>query len=192
MATLNREAWLTKLSGLMRTHFNRKGYTVPANVRITCGFPGSGGLAKKKRRIGEVWYSEASADQHYEIFISPTLSEPLRVAGVLAHEMVHVVAGKEAGHGREFRECATSIGLIGKMTATTEGEEFAAVVEPMLAKLGAYPHGELTASGQKKQGTRLLKCQCAECGYPVRVTQKWLDDVGAPLCACNSEPMEVV
>lgn len=182
MPALNREAWLTKLSSMMRQHFARKGYTMPDNVRITCGFPGSGGLAKKKRRIGEVWESEQSADKHYEIFVSPTLSEPLRVAGVVAHEMTHVVVGLKAGHGPEFRDCALAIGLVGKMTATTEGEEFKAVVEPMIAKLGAYPHGELTASGRKKQGTRLLKCVCPECGYPVRVTQKWLDDMGAPHC----------
>ena len=47
------------------------------------------------------------------------------------------------------------------------------------------------ALGPKKQTTRMLKCVCSECGYVARTTAKWLETVGAPLCACNSEQMEV-
>ena len=32
----------------------------------------------------------------------------------------------------------------------------------------------------EKQGTRLLKCRCASCGYTVRTTRKWLDLAGPP------------
>jgi hypothetical protein len=41
-----------------------------------------------------------------------------------------------------------------------------------------------------KQGTRLFKAQCGDCAYTVRVTRKWLAELGPPLCPCNSEPME--
>lgn len=41
--------------------------------------------------------------------------------------------------------------------------------------------GEPNSSAPPKQTTRLLKAACGECGYTVRVTQKWLD-VGAPHC----------
>lgn len=34
----------------------------------------------------------------------------------------------------------------------------------------------------EKQGTRLLKCRCASCGYTVRTTRKWLDLAGPPIC----------
>lgn len=37
------------------------------------------------------------------------------------------------------------------------------------------------STAKPKQSTRLKKCECEECGYTVRVTQKWLD-VGAPHC----------
>ena len=39
--------------------------------------------------------------------------------------------------------------------------------------------------------TRMVKCQCGDCAYTVRTTRKWLDELGPPLCPCNSEPMEV-
>lgn len=43
--------------------------------------------------------------------------------------------------------------------------------------------GEPDSSRPPKQTTRLIKCVCPadDCGYTVRVTQKWLD-VGAPHC----------
>ncbi len=30
--------------------------------------------------------------------------------------------------------------------------------------------------------TRMLKACCGDCAYTVRVTRKWLDEAGAPLC----------
>jgi hypothetical protein len=83
---------------------------------------------------------------------------------------------------------------------------------PMLAEAGPMPHaslqfrqgaergaggmgrkggegegdgdGEPESSGPKKQTSRLLKacCQAEGCGYTVRVTSKWVDQVGAPHC----------
>ncbi len=38
--------------------------------------------------------------------------------------------------------------------------------------------------------TRLLKAQCGFCAYTVRVTMKWLAELGPPLCPCNRQPME--
>jgi len=39
-----------------------------------------------------------------------------------------------------------------------------------------------------KQSARLKKCACGECGYTVRVTQKWLD-IGPPHCPLHG-PMD--
>lgn len=36
---------------------------------------------------------------------------------------------------------------------------------------------------------RLHKVECEGCGYVGRVTAKWLDRYGAPLCPCNGDPM---
>lgn len=43
------------------------------------------------------------------------------------------------------------------------------------------PVDEPASTAKPKQGTRLKKASCPECGYTVRVTQKWLD-VGPPHC----------
>ena len=36
--------------------------------------------------------------------------------------------------------------------------------------LGAYPHAKIDPNSRKKQGTRLLKLQCSDCGWTARVS----------------------
>ena len=43
----------------------------------------------------------------------------------------------------------------------------------------------------KGSGSRLKRVACGSCGYVARVSTKWLDHAGAPLCPCNQQPMEV-
>ena len=188
---MTREQWLEKLAArLTSTVFKKAGYEVPKNIRFTCGWPSTGALSAKRKRIGECWDSGASGDKTFEIFISPALDNAMKVAGVLAHEMIHATVGIEAGHKRPFKSCALAIGLEGKMTATTEGPEFKAAVEPILAKLGKYPHAVLNGStGAKKQSTRLIKVQCPECEFNARITRKWLDAVGGPVCPEHNSVM---
>ena len=114
---MTREQWLLKLAeGLEKTVFSDAAAELP-KYRVTCGFPSKGGLAAKKRTIGQCWSPKASNDHTTEIIISITQDEPMTVAGVLAHEMVHAAVGTEAGHGPIFRRLALAIGLTGKMTA---------------------------------------------------------------------------
>lgn len=41
----------------------------------------------------------------------------------------------------------------------------------------------------RRQTCRLLKVECPTCGYIARVTRKWLDARGAPICPTDQEPM---
>jgi hypothetical protein len=122
--------------------------------------------------------------------ISPVLDDPLRVAGVLAHELIHAAVGLKCGHRGAFRRVALAIGLEGSMPATVEGEKFKRAVAPILEAVGPYPHAELLvgpSSGPKPQTARLIKCEChfhtldGRCGYSVWTTRKWLK-VGPPIC----------
>jgi hypothetical protein len=187
---ITREAWLLAAVEQMKPLFSKNGYTVPA-VRVTCGWPSRSALSAKARRIGECWDSEASSDGLHQIFISPCLADNIDNRGVLStlvHEVVHAVVGIKQKHNKVFRKCAESVGLEGKMTATVASPFLMAEFAVWLTTLGEYPHAKLDMlkSPVKKQGTRLHKCECAECGYTVRVTQKWID-VGLPLCPVHGE-----
>lgn len=188
----NREAWLQTATQALRAHFSAQGFTIPDNVRSTCGWPSKSATARKKRRIGECWSDDASDGKQFEIFISPALADPLSVIETLAHELCHATVGLKAGHGAAFKRCATAIGLEGKMTSTTPGPAFKAWFAAQ--SFAPYPHETLNASNAgKKQATRLIKAECPEClaegePYIVRASQSTLDR-GAPYCPIHNVPM---
>jgi hypothetical protein len=181
-STPNRETWLTSLAEAMAPKFAEVGHPLEVKVRLTLSL-----LPKKV--IGRCYSEDSSADKTHEILIRVDQDEPMRVAGIVCHELVHAAVGLECGHRGAFKRCAKALGLTGKMTATQEGPEFEAWVQPILDQLGPFPHAALNTTKVRKQGTRLLKVECCDCGYTARVTRKWLDEVGAPICPCNLEQM---
>ena len=187
---MNREQWLNECIEKLRPDFQQLGNPLPEKIRASCSWPSKSGLANKKRRIGEAWSSKNSADQSCEVFISPVLKDPIEVSATLVHELVHCAVGVEQGHKGKFPTIAKSLGLEGKMTATTAGETLTGRLREMTGAIGPYPHAELTHSNApKKQGCRLLKVVC-ECGCVVRMTRKWLDEVGPPTCGCGDAMVE--
>lgn len=188
---MNREAWLQALADKMRPKFAELDAPL-GEVRLSCGWPSRGALSSKRRTIGECWGAESSADGARQIFISPLLADAREVAHVVAHELAHAALPHEVGHGPRFAKLAKALGLVGKPTSTEGGPDFYAWCEPLLVELGTYPHARLTATERgRKQSTRLLKASCPRCGYPVRITRKWLDEVGAPICPTDEVQMEV-
>jgi len=182
----HREVWLHAVTERLRPIFASHDGTIPDNIRLTCGFPSVRAFATPQRG-GECWSDAKSADGHFEIMVSPVLADPMRVAGVPAHELIHATGLH--GHKGPFATLARAIGLEGKMTATSEGEAFKQAVAPILEAVGPYPHAELSKKTRTKQGTRLLKLQCPICPYTVRITRKWLDEVGAPACPTHGDDM---
>lgn len=184
----NRESWLLAATEELRGGLFRScGATIPP-VRVSVGFPGGGSA---RTRIGEYWLAHACTDAVPQIFISPVLDNPVRILDVLVHELVHAVHPKD-GHGKAFRKLALAVGLTGKMKATVAGPELEKSLNDLSASLGALPHSSINLKDRKKQTTRLNKVECASCGYTCRVTAKWLDAMGAPLCSCNGSPMQIM
>lgn len=181
-----REQWLIAAVAAMTPLFTSNGYKVP-NVRVTCGWPSTGGLKKKGRTLGQCWDADVSADNLHQIFISPVMEEndePYSVLPVLVHEVVHAVVGIKEKHNKVFKKCATAVGLEGKMTSTVPGDILAATIKSWREGLGPYPHAKLDPklSPVKKQSARMIKMECKECGYVARTSRKWLDEVGP--CHC--------
>jgi len=188
MQISTREEWLTVLNGLLDNHFSDFGYDAPENVRITCGFPSIKALGAKNRRVGEVWDCESSDGNVFEISISPLVDDAVQVGAILVHEKVHTIAGLKAGHKGEFAKVAKKVGLEGKMTATTAGEQLTASLQLLVEQIGPYPHQKLTprTRTEKPQANRHLKIECPECKadgapYLVRVSRDTLNR-GAPIC----------
>lgn len=184
-----REEWLIAAAHACERLFEAKGRKVPP-IRVSTGWPSKKPLSAESRSVGECWAAECSEDGVTQIFISPWLKAPVEgdsgVLPVLVHEMAHAVVGVEHGHKKPFKECAQSVGLVGRMTESHAGEELLEVLNGIVEDLGPYPHSRLdkTKSGKKSQGTRMLKCVCVndQCGFTVRMVQKWVDEVGVAHC----------
>ncbi len=177
-----REEWLGAAALAVRPLFDAQGAADYPRFRVSCGWPKGG-----RKAIGQAWHPKSSGDATSELFISPELEDPVRVLDILIHELIHAVVGTEAGHKGPFRKLAKAIGLEGKMTATVAGPALTVELYYLLGELGPYPHAELSKLSVVKQTTRMLKLSCKGCGFICRTTQKWLDNVGAPTCACGSE-----
>lgn len=187
----NREAWLCRMVDSLRPFFAEHGYPLPERIRVACGWPSRSALSGKAKRIGEAWSHRCSGDGAHETFLSPVLADPIEVGATLVHELVHHAVGVEHGHKGPFRKLATAVGLVGRMTATTAGPALQERLHALAEELGPYPHAALNGgAGRKKQSTRMLKVTCADCGCIVRMTRQWLDEVGAPTCACGGAMAE--
>jgi hypothetical protein len=184
MAHTTRETYLASATEHLAPLFTAQGYPLPS-VRASVGIP-AGGKGGKLKRIGECWSNLASADNTTEIFICPSQSDPVAVLAILLHELVHAAVGLKCGHKGAFKRVAVALGLEGKMTATYPGVKLASDLADLASTLGEYPHAALNTalSGRKKQGTRMIKLECDDCGWSCRTAQKNVD-AGTPTCHCG-------
>lgn len=203
-----REDWLNIMISYLNLKFERAGYELPRNIRVSVGFP-AGSRGARTSAIGQIWATCVSRDGHFEIFISPTIDDPERATDILAHELCHAVAGVGAGHGKTFRKVAIDIGLTGKMTATVATPELNAWTRNIIKRgeFNGYPHARMDFlgllkdpktgtpranpgrpfGGPSKQGARLVKATCSDCEMIIRTTKKWIESTGLPTCACGGK-----
>ena len=185
---MNRESWLTAAVEKLRPDFDQLGFSLPGGIRVTCGWPSKSALAAKRKRVGEVWSPDCSKDGHHEIFVSPSIADPVEALAILVHELVHTAVGVEVGHKGPFRACAKAVGLEGKMSATTASDGLKERLQIITDELGRYDHAELDklkSNAPPKQSTRMILVKCPECEYQVRTTRKWLN-IGVPTCPCGA------
>ena len=149
------------------THFHKQ---LPS-IKVSVTQPTRG------KAIGTCWSDKASSKGYYEIFISATEDNPMRVLDILTHELCHAMDRLISKHGTPFKRLAYAMGLTGKPTATEASDEFIEKYKPIIeSKLGDYPHAKMNlSSAKKKQKTRLIKVSCIGCDNSYRQTQKFID-----------------
>lgn len=184
----SRETWLREAVEAFRPYFEEYGYELPDDLYVSVGFP-VGRRGGSSMAIGQCHYT--TRDGRPTVFISPVLEDEARVLDVLLHECIHAALPVGTGHRGKFPSLMKAWGLEGKPTATVAGDHLRYALEALARELGPYRHSKLTykrARG-RKQGTRMKKVTCDECGYIARTTRKWLEAHGAPICPCNGQVM---
>jgi hypothetical protein len=172
MSDIARQQWLRDIADSLAPEFAAHGKPLPQNIRLTVGFPSTGGTRQRTPRVvGEIHDASRSDDNHFEIFISPVNADSVTVAAVLAHELVHAAVGIHNGHNADFGALARAIGLDGKLTATVASPAFEQKIRNWTAAIGEYPHATLNVTGITKQTTRLIKYVCPVCHATIRASQ---------------------
>lgn len=177
-----REQWLNEAVEMLRPRF-APNYTIPP-LKVSIGFPPKGGLGRRSKVTGVCFSSGLADDRQPQIYINPTLSEVGGgdgILGTLVHELVHGCG--VPGHGKAFKSAGSYIGLEGKMASSTAGQDLQDYFETIIEKLGQFPHSTLHGQpmSQKPDKCRMHKCICDQCGYTVRIANKWIN-VGVPDC----------
>ncbi len=185
----NRESWFKAAAVAIEARiFKPAGYELP-HVRIGCGWP----IGNRVKAWGQCFDAASSKDKTYEIFVTPKTHDPVAILAIIIHELCHTIAGLKVAHKKPFIEVMRAAGMTAPFTQSVYSEELGAELNEIVKKLGPYPHAALgiKAKGEAK-GSRLLKVQCPGCGYIARVTRKWLDEAGAPLCPTHKTPFKEV
>lgn len=178
---MNREEWLELAAN---EHcwplIESKGGDRPEKMRYSIGFPkGSRG---GKLAIGQCWAPDVSHDAHFEIFCSPLISARETLVTLL-HELVHASVGLACQHKGEFKTLALAIGFKAPMKTTPPTPELNILIDQWMTQLPPFPGAtmDLSKESKPKPGSRLIKAQCPECKYTIRLTQKWVD-IAVPEC----------
>jgi hypothetical protein len=187
-----RETWLYHAALFLFEHMQRCSLT-PVPVRVSCGWPISGGAGEKNVTIGQCFPPTMCADGIAQIFISPRLANSLDVLGTLLHELIHASFGVQAyriGHRKEFSQAAKKLGLAGPPTATVVGPQLVPLLQEYISRIGPYPHAAIVPRAKDKApGSRLRLYECS-CDPPIklRVASDKLDAT----CNCCGELFTLV
>lgn len=179
-----REEWLFAGYNELHSYFRTLGYKLPDNVRFALSFTSGG----KRGMEGECWHSEFSADNTFEIIVKADRDDPVEILGILVHQLVHTLLPPEAKHGKTFRDIALRVGMEGRMSHALPAPPLRERLTAVADALGPLPHAKLDllsgAIGTKKSGAKMLKVECAQCGYNFRILPKWAK-YGFSLCAVD-------
>lgn len=186
---MNREEWLTNavkpLAALINERTTLK--CRPEKVRVSCGWPR---LDRGGAVIGECWPANCGKGVS-QLFVSPLKHQPMDVLAILLHELIHAADDCASQHGGKFVRAIKAVGLAGKPTATVCAPDTPLwdTLTAIAAELGPYPHKGFNPGKRvrKPQTTRMIKCECPDCGYAVRTTKKWIE-VATPICPVRECP----
>lgn len=198
-----REEWLQNAVEKLRLHIESKTRLVIPSVLVSCGFPSSGGASINNITLGECWAKEATFDGTHQIFINPTIKDPVVVLETLVHELIHSLLPTGAKHGPQFKDMVKRVGLVGKAKHTSAGDDLKVRLTAIATELGEYDNKPIILQTKNKKGpksTFKLHCpdkrQCKDSchlsdklrgeDYAVTVGKKAIK-LGIPKCPCGVE-----
>lgn len=96
---------------------------------------------------------------------------------LILHELCHLAAGSDAGHGREFASLAQALGFARPLPSAIASEPLLKRInDEVIARLGSYPHASerpapADVAGHRKQRQRRGAYACERCGRKIAASR---------------------
>jgi hypothetical protein len=181
------------------------GLSVPMdNIVVTIQSKG------RKQALGWFWSNRwtpgSEKSNLHEINLSAEYLREHNMGETLIHELAHaenhhcgIADTDKTGrrHNKKFKSMAEKLGLTVEKSKSLGFAHTALGPEAEKFLSGIKFNRELfelcriePETKEGKAGSRLVKCQCPDCGYVIRTTRKWIE-TGFPICPCNGIMEEV-
>lgn len=107
---------------------------VPPDLTLHVGFP-----TRFDGHIPRDCMGFCSHNPSLQIFISATLTQPIKILAVLAHELIHASLGWGHAHDEVFEKAAREFGFVGELDAAKPGPDLRIQLLNISNTLGPYP-----------------------------------------------------
>ncbi len=183
-----REQWLKRAVRTLRPLLRKAGIEMRSKWQVSIS------LTSKKTAIGQCWYETASGSgKTANIFICPTLGDPVDVLDTLMHEMIHASLPLGVHHGGKFVKACKCIGWTrNKPTSASADDDMRKVLERVATFLGPFPHDPLVRiEGKKgvKGGYWPVFESPEDPRYRIQISAKSLEMFGPPQCPISGLDM---
>jgi hypothetical protein len=131
-------------------------------------------------------YSSAlTPDGANEIYISLSITDPVKAALTLLHELIHAADDNRSGHKGEFERLALQVGFERPLTHYSPSDQLITRTKELLELLPPSPLVPM-ASPQKEKG-RMVQYTCTnlDCGFFFHTTKRQaakLEEAEEPAC----------
>jgi hypothetical protein len=170
---MTREEWLTTAGETLLAEFDLQS---PRPWRVAPASP-------KGSTLGQCFASAASSDGANEIYVSLSITCPVKAVTVLLHELLHAIDDCQSGHKGRFEQLALLVGLERPLTHYNPSDALTARITELVAIL---PPSPLVPMAQpKKQKGRMVALTCTACGWKAHTTRPRANALPVPaICPC--------
>lgn len=182
---ITREQWLNKATKALNALFKKRtGREIPTDVKLSVGVP----VGRDPRKFsGQCFPRALSTAKVNEIFINPLFDDPAQTMETLAHELVHAIDDCKSGHRTGFSRIALALGFSPPMKSTPATVQLKKDLARIIKRLPPFPHKRILWNKRKRQGTRLIKLECGDCGFICRSSATAIERSGPPFCGCGAD-----
>src|SRR5262249_44850103 len=117
------------------------------------------------------------------------ISNPIKLVGLLCHELCHAALPSGTGHGRLFIQLGREMLLEGKPRSMQGGDAFQVLWARAVAKLGKFPGARISEAVRNRDRpnrARKLKVECDTCDITFRLSQCHWDSCGGTARCINA------